>query len=473
MRVHKERCEAAPGGVALRFEAPVQPDGLKGGWMGHTPGGFKPPRAPPPGGLALEAPGTPRQEGEQQPAAQQQRRKHSERRVSREELAQHASDRDCWVAIAGGVYNPTRFLKEHPGGAFPIVANAGKDATAEFESIHSPHAWRMLDDYLVGELEPQAAAAAEVAPRDDTEPWVTLPPSETRPPRGGAEHTSLNPHKRLPFTLTERIEVNHDTRIFRFALPSAEHALGMPPGTHVFLSANIANHRVVRPYTPISPGHTKGFFELLIKIYFPTDGRPGGLMSTYMDGLRPGAQVHVRGPLGHIEYVGRGVFFVQDEQVKAADVGCVAGGTGITPIYQVLQAAAADADDRTRISLVYCNKVRRSLNGGRMLLLTSLILQTPADILLRKELDALAAQHPDRIRVWHVVDEETGGGDAAGASSSWEHSTGRLSADILAAHLPPASARPAIFLCGPPGLERAARSMLGKLGYDEDRIADF
>ena len=39
-------------------------------------------------------------------------------------------------------------------------------------------------------------------------------------------------------------------------------------------------------------------------------------------------------------------------------------GTGITPIYQVLQAAAADADDRTRISLVYCNKARRSMTGA-------------------------------------------------------------------------------------------------------------
>jgi hypothetical protein len=28
--------------------------------------------------------------------------------------------------------------------------------------------------------------------------------------------------------LTERIEVNHDTRIFRFALPSPEHILGLP-----------------------------------------------------------------------------------------------------------------------------------------------------------------------------------------------------------------------------------------------------
>ncbi len=63
------------------------------------------------------------------------------------------------------------------------------------------------------------------------------------------------------------------------------------------MSANIANHRVVRPYTPISPGDTKGHFDLLVKVYFPQEGRPGGLMSTYLDSLHPGATVHVRGPL--------------------------------------------------------------------------------------------------------------------------------------------------------------------------------
>ena len=129
----------------------------------------------------------------------------------------------------------------------------------------------------------------------------------------------------------------------------------------------------------------------------------------------------------------------------------VPGGTGITPVFQVLQAASNDPDDETHMSLIYCNK-------------------TPADILLRKELDALVAARPDRLRVWYVVDsDEPRGPDDA----KWEHSTGLLSADIIAAHLPPAAASTAVFLCGPPGMERAARKMLKQLGYDESRTADF
>ena len=238
------------------------------------------------------------------------------------------------------------------------------------------------------------------------------------------------------------------------AAAAGAHILGLPPGTHIFLSANIADHRVVRPYTPISPGSTKGYFDLLIKVYFPTPERPGGLMSMHLDALRPGASLHVRGPLGHIEYVGRGLFFVQDAEWRAADVGFVAGGTGITPVYQVLQAAAADAHDQTRMSLIYCNK-------------------TPADILLRQELDALAAARPERLRVWYVVDKDEPISDDDANAATWEHSTGMLSADIIAQHLPPAAPSTAVFLCGPPGMERAARKMLKQLGYDESRTADF
>ncbi len=111
--------------------------------------------------------------------------------------------------------------------------------------------------------------------------------------------------------------------------------------------------------------------------------------------------------------------------------------------------------------------------------------QTVEDILLREELEAFARAHGDRVRVWHVVvriDEEQ-------RRRGWPFSTGMISADILRQHLPPPAVhggaegkkegeerpqqQPAIFLCGPPGLERAARKMLGELGHPPERLADF
>ncbi len=52
---------------------------------------------------------------------------------------------------------------------------AGKDATDEFSSIHSQHAWHMLDEYIIGELTEEAKAAQKQhAPPDETTPWVTV-----------------------------------------------------------------------------------------------------------------------------------------------------------------------------------------------------------------------------------------------------------------------------------------------------------
>jgi NAD(P)H-flavin reductase len=60
----------------------------------------------------------------------------------------------------------------------------------------------------------------------------------------------------------------------------------------------------------------------------------------------------------------------------------IAGGTGITPMYQVIQAVLKNSEDSTQLSLLYANV-------------------SPDDILLRDELDALAAAHPN-FKVWYT-----------------------------------------------------------------------
>ena len=60
--------------------------------------------------------------------------------------------------------------------------------------------------------------------------------------------------------------ITHDTRRFRFELPSDEHSLGLPLGQHIYLSATINGELVIRPYTPTSCDDDKGYFELVIKV---------------------------------------------------------------------------------------------------------------------------------------------------------------------------------------------------------------
>ncbi|MCO5598753.1 hypothetical protein L7F22_052852 [Adiantum nelumboides] len=58
------------------------------------------------------------------------------REISMEEVAKHASDDDCWVAVNGQVIDATGFLDDHPGGRKAILLYKGRDATEEFNMLH-------------------------------------------------------------------------------------------------------------------------------------------------------------------------------------------------------------------------------------------------------------------------------------------------------------------------------------------------
>ncbi|XP_041781393.1 cytochrome b5 reductase 4 isoform X1 [Anopheles merus] len=57
--------------------------------------------------------------------------------VSHAELAKHDRAEDAWMAIRGKVYNVTRYMNFHPGGADELMRGAGKDATRLFEEVHA------------------------------------------------------------------------------------------------------------------------------------------------------------------------------------------------------------------------------------------------------------------------------------------------------------------------------------------------
>eukprot|EP01059_Diplonema_ambulator_P001791 TRINITY_DN11515_c0_g1_i2.p1 TRINITY_DN11515_c0_g1~~TRINITY_DN11515_c0_g1_i2.p1 ORF type:complete len:1049 (+),score=253.63 TRINITY_DN11515_c0_g1_i2:74-3220(+) len=61
----------------------------------------------------------------------------SQRIISKEELAQHASPDSLWVALHGMVYDLTDFAEEHPAGPEAITKVAGMDGTKTFADAHS------------------------------------------------------------------------------------------------------------------------------------------------------------------------------------------------------------------------------------------------------------------------------------------------------------------------------------------------
>lgn len=60
------------------------------------------------------------------------------RSISKEEVAKHNTEKDCWIIVNGQVLDATTFLPDHPGGKRAILLYAGKDATEEFNMLHKP-----------------------------------------------------------------------------------------------------------------------------------------------------------------------------------------------------------------------------------------------------------------------------------------------------------------------------------------------
>jgi nitrate reductase (NAD(P)H) len=158
-----------------------------------------------------------------------------------------------------------------------------------------------------------------------------------------------------------------------------------------------------------------------------------------LDSMPIGSSLDIKGPLGHIEYTGRGNFMVHGKHKFAKRLAMLAGGSGITPIYQVVQAILKDPEDLTEMHVVYANR-------------------SEDDILLREEMDSWAKKH-ERFKVWYVVQESKREG--------WEYSVGFITESILKQHVPRASQDTLALACGPPPMVQfAVKPNLEKLGYD-------
>ncbi|KAK4273855.1 hypothetical protein QN277_017169 [Acacia crassicarpa] len=71
-----------------------------------------------------------------------------------EEVAKHNQLKDCWLIIAGKVYDVTPFMEDHPGGDDVLLSSTGKDASDDFEDTgHSDTAREMMVKYLIGEID--------------------------------------------------------------------------------------------------------------------------------------------------------------------------------------------------------------------------------------------------------------------------------------------------------------------------------
>jgi len=198
--------------------------------------------------------------------------------------------------------------------------------------------------------------------------------------------------------------------------PQSTDILGMTTAGMLMVEGNTrdGSEKIARPYTPVSRNDMVGKVELVVKDY------PGvGQVSTHICSAEVGSKISVKGCFTKIDVTPN----------KWKKVGMIAGGSGLTPCLQVAEELLSHSEDKTEITLLFCN-------------------QNPEAIFLKDHIDDLVANSAGRFNVHYVVDE---------APEGWEPKlVGYVTEPMIAEYLPAADgAHNMIMVCGPPPMYNA------------------
>lgn len=235
----------------------------------------------------------------------------------------------------------------------------------------------------------------------------------------------LHPTSFKGFKLISKTPLNNNTAIYRLVLSHPEEVLGLKIGQHVSVSATINGKELVRSYTPISNDNLKGHVDLLIKTY------PNGNVSKHVSELAIGDEVFIRGPKGAFDYKPNSI----------SQLNMVAGGSGITPMFQILRAICENPEDHTKAKLIFANV-------------------NEEDIVLRKEIDDLVALKPDQVCVHYVLNNPP---------ANWKGYTGFVTPELMKELIPPHNPNSKLLLCGPLPMTRAVKNAAYEQGWPKGK----
>jgi ferredoxin-NADP reductase len=257
------------------------------------------------------------------------------------------------------------------------------------------------------------------------------------------EEKVLNPATFKTFTVLQIKRISHNTKLFRFEIPFGRQ-LGLNLGRHITVKSDIDGQKVMRAYTPTSKPDQRGYFELLVKSY------EYGKLSTYMHSLKVGSAVEVRGPVGRFKYV----------KNSHKRMGLIAAGSGLTPCLQVLRCVLEGEDykdDTTSFTFLYQNRFE-------------------ADILLREDLDRMAAAHPARLTILYFLSNPSDQSYGKGPASAYEaiekgmlgpdtyEMSGYINKQTVSQLLAPSVCQQ-VCMCGPSGFNESMKALLVAEGH--------
>ena len=158
---------------------------------------------------------------------------------------------------------------------------------------------------------------------------------------------------------------------------------------------------------------------------------PGGPVSTWLhDHFGVGDRLQVRGPLGRFSML----------EHPAPTYLFLSAGSGITPLMSMTRALQ-DLPEAREVAFVHSAR-------------------SPADLIFRDELEAMAAAH-DWLSVTTVCEDDAPG-------ETWSGPRGRLTRQLLEAAVPDLAERE-VFTCGPEPYRQAVRGLLASVGADPGR----
>ena len=174
-----------------------------------------------------------------------------------------------------------------------------------------------------------------------------------------------------------------------------------------------------------------GSLELLVKLY------PNGKGSGYLHSLTSGSTLYMLA-VGGYKWTAN----------SFPHVTLIAGGAGITPIYQLTRGILQNPEDKTKITLVHG-------------------INTDADLLLRSEFEDLERRFPGRFTWVVTVSNPTVGSKLR---------KGYVNRELLEEVGSSRRDEEKVFVCGPPPMEKALtekKGVLEELGYRKDQIVRF
>ncbi|ACK68154.1 FHA domain containing protein [Rippkaea orientalis PCC 8801] len=227
----------------------------------------------------------------------------------------------------------------------------------------------------------------------------------------------------------EIIEDTSDVKTFRF-VGTTPTLFNYKPGQFVTLNLTIDGKPVKRSYSISSSPSRPHSLEITVKrVPSPPDvpDAPPGLVSNWLhDNVTVGSEIKLSGPSGKFTCVDR----------SETKLLFISAGSGITPMMSMSRWALDTGAPR---DIIFFHSAR-----------------SPQDLIYRRELEAMDAQHSNFHLAFSITRSSVG--------EPWWGFTGRLT-DILVQAIAPDYKERLIFVCGPDGFMKGVKSLVESMGF--------